>query len=923
MNPERWQCIEKLFFEALELESQERDVWLTEQCGMDEELRAEVERLLASDERASTVLLSAVAASVTALEDHSEPPETLTKRIGPYEVLAEIGRGGMGVVYRARRDDDVFRKQVAIKVVKRGMDTDQILARFRHERRILARLEHPYIARIIDGGSEGGAPYLVMEYVEGLPLTDYCARNELDLRSRLELFCKVCAAVEYAHRHLIVHRDLKPSNILVDRDGTPKLLDFGIAKLLAVEDGEKATLTVEDTYLLTPQYASPEQVAGEPITTASDIYSLGAILYELLTGSQPHRITSNTPVSLVRAICEEELRPASRSARESLNPPIDPAKLTGDLDNILMTAMCKDPHERYGSVHVFSEDLQRFVMDRPVLARSQTLRYRITKFLRRNRVYVIAASLAAIGLIAGTLVSIYQAHRAERRFQQVRTLANSFLFEIHDEIETLPGSTRARELMVRTALRYLNNLAVESSDDPSLQWELATAYQKIGDVQGYGLRPNLGQRMQAIESHSKALSIAEQLASRGYDPKVQRLLALAHDRMGFLILGDQTMVAAGQEHYRKARDLLEDLNRITPGDPETSRLLIVVYGHLGDEESLLGKTSEAAANWQRGLDVAQQWSTRHPGEAARLTLAMAHLRVSKAAQLRADLTDAAAHARAAIEINEQLLAAQPASTSRQRELLNSYERLSFVLGNPEMVSLGDLPTALEYNRKVVALASALSDADPSNIMAGSDLLIAKNFTCAYWPDEDAASIVRICQEALDTAVRHRREPIESLPLVATRLGPALAKLGRRGEAAKTMESAIELVSRSIASWPWRADIRLQLLRLHNQFGAVLLRAGSSDDARKQYQSGLAIGQALVRSRPDDPLVVRDLADSYRSLAQFYQQSDCTQSRQWREKELDIWAGWARRFPTTSMDRSRLNDATHHLIRCSEMPGNKL
>src|SRR5262245_16280557 len=241
----------------------------------------------------------------------------------------------MGVVYLARRNDDVFRKEVAIKVVKRGMDTDQILRHFSHERRILARLEHPSIARIIDGGStEDRLPYLVMEYVEGLSLYEYCSRHRLPLHERLELFCKVCAAVEYAHRNLVVHRDLKPSNILVDSTGTPKLLDFGIAKLLAPDDGVAATITAEGSRALTPQYASPEQISGDPITPASDIYSLGTILYALLTGAQAHRITTHTPIGWMRAICENEVVLPSAAARNQPSPPVPPHELAGDLDNI-------------------------------------------------------------------------------------------------------------------------------------------------------------------------------------------------------------------------------------------------------------------------------------------------------------------------------------------------------------------------------------------------------------------------------------------------------------------------------------------------------------------------------------------------------------------------------------------------------------
>src|SRR5882724_11384926 len=311
MTPHRWKRIEALFDGALEREGNARLEWLRAECDGDTGLRREVEKLIGLTGVAATAMQSAVAHSVKA----AMPAEPKRRRIGPYEIISEIGRGGMGVVYLARRDDDVFHKQVAIKVVKRGMDTDHILTRFRHERRILARLDHPYIARILDGGStDDGLPYLVMGHVQGEWITGYCEKNKLSLRARIDLFRKICTAVEYAHQNLVVHRDLKPSNILVDETGAPKLLDFGIAKLLSETEDGITSLTVEGAALLTPRYASPEQVLGEPITTASDTYSLGTILYELLTGTGAHRITANTPASLVRAVCQEEIPPPSVAA---------------------------------------------------------------------------------------------------------------------------------------------------------------------------------------------------------------------------------------------------------------------------------------------------------------------------------------------------------------------------------------------------------------------------------------------------------------------------------------------------------------------------------------------------------------------------------------------------------------------------------
>jgi eukaryotic-like serine/threonine-protein kinase len=755
-----------------------------------------------------------------------------------------------------------------------------------------------------------------MEFVEGLPLTEYCARNRLGLQERLDLFCKVCAAVEYAHQRLVVHRDLKPTNILVDGDGTPKLLDFGIAKLMAPDERDAVTLTTDGNHLLTPQYASPEQVTGDPITTGSDIYSLGAILYELLTGSHAHRITAVTPVALMRAICEEEIRPPSVAGWNAPEPPVDPDSLAGDLDNILLMALRKDARERYGSVHRLAEDIRRHMAHLPVLARPQTIRYRAFKYLRRNRAPVIAAGLAAISLIGGTAISVYQARRADRRFQEVRSLANSFLFEVHDEIETLPGSTRAREQLVGTVLRYLNNLAREAGGDPSLQWELATAYQRIGDVQGYGFRPNLGQRAASLESHTKAMEIGLQLAARGYDPKVQRLLALAHDRIGFLMSSEQGRAGAGIEQYGQALELLEPLYRQSPGNPEDSRLLITVYGHRGRAEMLRGRTAEAAANWRRTLEVAREWAERNPSDAAQAALGTALRNVSTAEQFHGDLPAALRHARESVQVIEPLAAAQPSSTARQRELLNSYERVSFVYANPDMLNLDDRKTALEYNGKVVAIAKMLHESDPRNEMAASDFAIAKRSTCHFTPGDDAAMLVRACQDGLDVSERLVLGHAEAQPTVALGLASGLVKLGRGGEAVEVMNRAVEILEATLTKWPWRVDLRLLLHRIHNGFGELLAKLGNRPRALEQYRSALVVGTALLPERPEDPVLRRELAKTYKNLREYYEPSDCLQAREWRQKEIDVWVEWPRRFPTSAFDQSRREEAVRSLTRCT-------
>src|SRR5262245_28756322 len=351
-------------------------------------------------------------------------------RVGPYRLIREIGRGGMGTVLLAVRSDDAFQKRVAIKVLRRGMDTDAIVGRFRHERQILASLEHPHIASLLDGGTtDDGLPYFVMEYVDGQLVTDYCDAKALDTTSRLELFRKICAAVQHAHQNLVIHRDIKPANVLVTSDGTPKLLDFGIAKLLNPDPGvQTLAATIAGSPLMTPEYASPEQVRGETVTTATDVYSLGVLLYELLTGRRPYDLPSRTPDEIQRVVCNSvPVRPStvvthaasSQSTRD--RPEIDSERtrppdadrlrrrLAGDLDNIVLKALAKEPSRRYASVDQFSEDIHRHLTGLPVIARKDTLGYRTAKFIRRNRAGVAAAALVVLALVAGLIGTAWQA----------------------------------------------------------------------------------------------------------------------------------------------------------------------------------------------------------------------------------------------------------------------------------------------------------------------------------------------------------------------------------------------------------------------------------------------------------------------------------------------------------------------------------
>ncbi|HKQ08009.1 MAG TPA: protein kinase [Blastocatellia bacterium] len=445
MTPERWKRIDELLDDLLDHAPEERPFILAEVCAGDPLLKREVEALLAAHDRAGGFMES-LPAQTGAMFGSLQPARG--QMIGPYRVLREIGRGGMGVVYLAARADQEFAKLVAIKVVWPGANHREVLQRFRQERQILANLDHPNISRLLDGGTtEQGMPYVVMEYIAGTPITDYCDRKRLSITERLKLFLRACAVVQYAHQSLVIHRDLKPSNIMVTDEGTVKLLDFGIAKLLSA-DLHEVDLAVTQTGLppMTPEYASPEQVRGDAVTTASDVYSLGVVLYELLTGHRPYKLGSRSPLELERVICDSEPeRPSAivdqveheagsdgrarpRRTPETISqtregkPDRLRARLRGDLDSIALKALRKEPAARYQSVEQFAADIRRHLEGKAVQAQRATLAYRADKFMRRHKVGVAVVALFVLMLIAGIITTTWQARLARTRALDYRRL---------------------------------------------------------------------------------------------------------------------------------------------------------------------------------------------------------------------------------------------------------------------------------------------------------------------------------------------------------------------------------------------------------------------------------------------------------------------------------------------------------------------
>ena len=771
MQPERWRLIDELFHAAVELPADQRRDFLERACGVDILMRAEIEKLIDGLDRAGDFIETPLRLDQTAIILPEMNGKALAgHRLGAYELIRKIGRGGMGLVYLAARADEEFRKQVAIKLVTAGFDHESITQRFRNERQILAGLDHPNIARLLDGGTtETGVPYFVMEYIEGETIREYCDGHRLTTSERLKLFRTVCSAVHFAHQNLIVHRDIKPANILVTGDGTAKLLDFGVAKILApaVQTGEVTEATVR---VMTPDYASPEPARGETITTASDVYSLGVLLYELLTGHRPYHVASLSLLEMIETICEREpAKPSTVISRTDTSIGADGntaftvtpeavskargselhrlrRELEGDLDNIVLKAMRKEPQRRYASVEQFSEDIARYFQGLPVIARQDTLAYRSSKFVARHKAGVAAAMLVLLALVGGAMTTLWQAHvarqerdKAERRFKDVRNLTNSFLFDFHDAIADLNGATKAREMVVKKAQEYLDSLAQEAGEDRELMWELSTASLKLGDVQGRPGFSRTGDTGAAVQSYEKSLATRRRLT--GLEPNsLQYQLGLAEtlSRFGpiFQVLGKPDLA------IEKMREAMEITEKLLPQSHDLATFVTAFRNpaFLGDALSEIGDYDEALAMYEEFLK-------KDPQDA----------------RSKKDVGDCSHH------VAETLLAAH------------------------------DYRGALALLQKTVSLRRGLVALDENNVeypddlaeslmLTGESLSAGGNFTKAIEVLQEARAI----REPIVVSHRQRIDYRRGLARLYTDLGGVLAAVQNRNEAEVCYRKGLEL-----------------------------------------------------------------------------------------------------------------------------------
>jgi non-specific serine/threonine protein kinase/serine/threonine-protein kinase len=809
--------VKDLFAAAEGLAKTERGAWLAGECGGDVELRREVEQLLEAGACAEGFL-----ETPPLLE-----PGFVGRQVGAWRLVAEVGRGGMGVVYRAVREEEGFRQEAALKLLRSDRGLSGVVSRFEQERRILARLRHPGIATLLDGGrTEDGEPWLAMEYVDGEPLHDYCTEAGLGVRERLQLFREVCGAVAYAHRNLVVHRDLKPSNILVNREGRVKLLDFGIARLLEGETTEVgAAETATLLPALTPEYASPEQVKGEAVTTSSDVYSLGVVLFELLTGGRPYKV-GRSAEEIVRAVCATEPpRPSALLETESskgesptrpLGAPagVTAGELEGDLDTIVLKALRKEPERRYASVTDLEDDVRRHLEGLPVRARPDTVRYRAGKFVSRHRGATVAGLVAVASLVLGVAATLRQARiaewnraRAERRFAETRKLANTLVFDLNAEVAKLPGSLKAREKIVSSGTEYLEGLSRDAEGDVDLQLELAAGWMQLGTLLGGVTSGNLGDRGSADRAYRKALDLAA--AARRAEPRnatACRRLGEVQLRLGLLAYagGDFPGSLAFLDSAVEAQASAEAL---TPGDLEVRLAHAMARRERAYARGLNNRLPEARDEVRQVAALLEDLLREHPRDTnLRNQLAAAIERLGQIEQAIEPGQPATLVAlKRGIELREAILAENLGDAKARQRLMASYSNLAETSG-----AAHDLPGAIAAMDRALAIAEDLSRSDPANVQQRSDLAFMLQVRAdletrsgrprAALPLLDRAQSLYGELLAADPGHAQTRLRVADLPVARGKAWAALARSGRPEERASARARARAFLAEAQGLW---------------------------------------------------------------------------------------------------------------------------
>lgn len=843
MSPEQWKIVKEVFNEASEMPKDERTLFLTQ---FDNEIRLEVEKMLKTVEEES-LLLNEPFVDFKAFEETPLP-----EKIGDYKIIREVGHGGMGTVYEAVRETENFTQKVALKVIKRGMNNEIILRRFRSEQQILATLEHPNIGRFLDGGKTAdGLPFYAMEFIEGLPIDEFCREKSLEIEEKVNLFRQVCAAVSYAHTNLIVHRDLKPSNIIVTENGTPKLLDFGIAKVLDIDSKEVGTAT--QLGMMTPQYASPEQIRGEKVTTLSDLYSLGIIFYEILTGEKPYELENKNYAEILEVITNTSPIKPSENPHSAFRIP----QLKGDLDVITLKSLQKLPERRYQSVEQFSEDLRRHLVGLPITARPDTFQYRFSKFIERNKVGVAAAVLVFISLLAGIGVASWQAYRAEKqrllaekRFAEVRTIANNVVFKYADLITNLPNSVEVREILLTDATAYLDNLSQDAKGDFALQRELGLAYIKLGEIQGIPNVSTTGNTNGAILNFEKAIALFEEISLLGTNDdslNAKRSLIEVYEKISITMSRANLNPEKRSKFFEKRIGLIEELNQKYPNE-------LKLKTELGRARSTIGNRL-LSTNFEQGVKyyqenvepILQEVERVSPDDANTLRLGVTvnsrlGLAFIEHGKLQTELEQNATeyfrksfeYYSKALQIYEKRLAKEPQNRSNRRNYVVGIVTVAIALRELERFD-----ESLQYFEKGHKLYEEIADFDNKNLQAIFDLgdfysaralLFAKkgDFTNALADFEKSFTYL---DKVIETDKNHH-EAIDYKTDSLMDYAATLEKAGKTENALRVVQKAEEFAKSHETEETYN---QIQFSRIHLVKGRILLKSGRNEIACQELK----------------------------------------------------------------------------------------
>ena len=760
----RWKTIEQIFFEATDLPQQDQEDFVRRAAAGDESLIFDVLSLLRAEADADSVLDAAVRHQFDDWSAFEERDTSTGVRLGPYLLLRELNTGGMGTVHLAQRVDDQYSQIVAIKTVRAGYVTPEISRRFREERQILATLNHPNVGTILDGGDTSeGHPFLVMEYVEGQAITTFCMERKLSTRARLNLFIAVCSAVYHAHQKLVLHRDIKPENVLVSKEGHPKLIDFGIAKTLVPPASNGRENEKSKTLLwLTPSYASPEQFQSKPLSVASDIYSLGVLLYELLTDVRPYDLERLTPAEAERTVLQEMVRrpssvvPSPRLRRE----------LSGDLDRIVLMAMEKLPERRYKSVEHLTEDLQRFLEGRPVLARKATPLYVLRKAAIRHKI-----GLLSLVLCVGTVALSYGGYRwrsraAEARMQKISSLAQSTIDGMTESAQQSGSSTEVRAAISRRALDYLNQLEITMGSDPRLQLAMSSLHIRVGDIEGLPSVSNLGHTDEAINSYQRALHFAEKADAQLHSAESTAALVEPLLRIAYIQTFEKDVEGATKT-YARALSLAYPYWKQDPDSTQRERTLTMVYSGMGDAATWRLEPNTAFTYFKMGFQVLGGQPNGNLSHD--LLLADLHLRMADALNDVGRYKESLEETQTAASIAMELSQAFPSSRARGT-LLFSYRAMVNTLAGRDFINAGDSQQAVVYAEKTLALSKLLDSHDSKDIQSKFNTISALSAVgdaqrqseprmAALWY-ERALSLAKTLQPAYGAELRHRIAVLE-------------------------------------------------------------------------------------------------------------------------------------------------------------------